>query len=201
MQTTYTKCNVVDCQRSSDRCSNGRLGYCSMHYQRLKKFGDPSVVNKCPSPARDWIEENKTHTGNDCLKWPFHVGKDGYGRAHGGENSSLSTASRLMCIAAHGEPPSEKHEAAHSCGNGNKGCTNPNHIYWATPKQNQHDRIAHGTSARGSQSPVSKLKESDVLEIRRLLPNHSQYFIAKLFNVSRGTISCIKSGKNWGWMP
>lgn len=51
-----------------------------------------------------------------------------------------------MCQKAHGDPPSPKHDAAHSCGRGHEGCVNPNHLSWKTKKQNQADRITHGTS-------------------------------------------------------
>lgn len=110
------------------------------------------------------------------------------------------TASRVMCMASHGEPPSDTHEAAHSCGNGNKGCVNPKHLYWATPTENQTDRVLHGTSNRGSAQWNSKLKIEDVLHIRELLLTTSQKEIATLYGVSQSAINNIKTRKSWAWL-
>ena len=117
----FLPCAAIECTRNAHRSAEGKLGYCSMHYQRFKRHGDPSIVKPIPMPALDWIESNKTLLNDDCLRWPFHIGKDGYGRAHH-RNGPLTTASRLMCIAAHGEPPAAQYEAAHSCGKGSQGC-------------------------------------------------------------------------------
>ncbi|MFZ0270987.1 MAG: hypothetical protein WAL34_03970 [Acidobacteriaceae bacterium] len=170
-----------------------------MHYQRVKKFGDPTIVKKVPSPALDWIEANKNHIGDDCLRWPFHIGKDGYGRVHY-RAGPLTTASRLMCTTAHGEPPSKKHEAAHSCGKGDQGCVNPNHIYWATSARNHADKIVHGTTNRGERQGRSRLTEADVLEIRQMLGLRTQKEIAHAFGVDESHIAHIKRGKAWGWL-
>jgi transposase len=54
---------------------------------------------------------------------------------------------------------------------------------------------------RGSQIPVAKLSEPEVLEIKRLLADGvSQYAIAKRFRVRQTTVSAIKRGTNWGWL-
>jgi len=172
-----------------------------MHYQRWKKHGNPAVVKSVPSPAWDWIQGHKNHSGPDCLKWPFHISPDGYGRAHDkNDGHKLKTASRVMLIQAKGQPPSSKHECAHTCGKGNEGCVNPDHLYWATPAQNQADRVRHGTSNRGEQQWKSKLTASDVLKIRSLYPRMKQDEIAKSYNVDQSTISNIVTGKKWAWL-
>lgn len=200
MPDEYVKCGDADCNRNASRTENGRMGFCSMHYQRFKKYGKTDVVKPVPSPARDWLIEHKHYIGADCLKWPFHIGADGYGRVHQPGNQKLSTASRAMCILAHGEPLSPKHEAAHLCGNGSSGCVNPNHLYWATPTMNQHDRIRHGTSNRGTRQGNSRLTEDDVWKIRSLLPSMPQADIAAMFGVDQSHISNIARGKQWAWL-
>jgi hypothetical protein len=105
-----------------------------------------------------------------------------------------------MCIEARGRPPTPTHEAAHHCGKGNEGCTNPKHIYWATSAQNQSDRIIHGTTNRGSRQGQAKLTEFDVLQIRQLMTSRTQTQLAQQFQVSPSTISNIKTGKNWSWL-
>ena len=52
---------------------------------------------------------------------------------------------------------------------------------------------------KGSQSPMSKLTEGDVKEIKKMLKNKNikQIDIAKKYNVSKETITDIKQGKTW----
>jgi len=201
MNQKFKPCAAQSCERNAHRCENGKLGYCSLHYQRLRRHGDPEARPGVPRPALDWIEQHATHKGDDCLKWPFHIGKDGYGRIHDPSRGSvLTTASRFMLEQAKGPAPSEIHECAHSCGMGNQGCVNPNHLYWATPTENQADRVKHKTSNRGERQWQSRLTASNVLEIRRLVSTHTQTSLAKRFGVDPSTISNIKTGKHWSWL-
>ena len=199
MTIKFKACAALGCANNADRSADGKRGYCCKHYQRIRKFGDPHVVNKTPSPAQDWLDAHKTYDGDDCLKWPFSIGKDGYGRAHA-RGGTLTTASRLMCLNAHGAPPSPNHEAAHSCGHGNQACVNPKHLYWATPTTNQRDRATHGTTNRGSRQGSSKLTEADVTHIREMIGKHSQKVIAAQFGVKPHAISSIKIGRRWAWL-
>lgn len=194
------KCSVENCERDSSRAANGRRGMCSAHYQRVRRHGDPFTVKETPSPAIDWIAEHSDYDGDDCLKWPFHIGKDGYGRVHRPLCGTLTTASNYMCHVAHGPKPSQRHEAAHSCGNGNLGCTNPRHLYWATPEKNQQERVVHGTSNRGERQHRSKLTKSDVRAIRRRATTESQKSIARDFGIDPSTVSNIVRRKKWAWL-
>lgn len=192
-------CSVDGCDRDASRAANGKRGFCSLHYQRVRKFGDPHEVRRTPSPAQDWLRAHVTHAGDDCLIWPFATGADGYGRAHRPKRGSLTTASHLMCELAHGPRPSRIHEAAHSCGNGNKGCVNPRHVYWATPTENQRDRIEHGTSNRGTQQGASRLTDDDVRAIRAA--TCSQADLAMRYGVDQSHINKIIHRRAWAWLP
>lgn len=194
----YTKCLVSSCNSSSHRDSHGRRGFCSTHYQRNLKYGDPEKLKE--SVIMKWFDEHSKYLIDECLTYPFCVDKkDGYGRVHP-PKSNITTASNFMLRLSAGKPPTDKHECAHTCGNGNKACVNPLHLYWATPRQNQHDRIKHGTTNRGIRQWNCKITESDVLEIRKLLKTQSQTSIAKTYNVTSSAICNIKSGKNWSWL-
>ncbi|WP_420136113.1 HNH endonuclease [Sinorhizobium meliloti] len=94
-----------------------------------------------------------------------------------------------------GEPPSNDHEAAHSCGN--RECVNPNHLSWKTSSENQLDKIEHGTHTRGERHPLSKLTSSEVSIIKGLIGSLSLREIAARFSVHEGTIRSIKIGKSW----
>lgn len=131
--------------------------------------------------------------------WPFSTDGRGYGdynKSHYGEGK----VHRIMCAFRNGPAPTPKHEAAHECGNGHKGCVNPNHLVWKTREENQADRILHGTHNRGSQHPLAKLTEHDVLEIRALQNKSSQSEIGKKFGISQPLVSAIHQRKRWGWL-
>src|SRR5690349_16534473 len=73
----------------------------------------------------------------DCLKWPFADDGKGYGVIK--VDGRQQYAHRIMCTLVNGEPPTELHETAHSCGNGHLGCVHPGHVRWATRAENHAD--------------------------------------------------------------
>lgn len=175
-------------------------GFCAAHYSKFKRHGDPLAGRRGASPGApmEWVRQHASYQGDDCVKWPFEIGRYGYGTVkHKGKRRP---ASRVMCIVAHGEPPTPKHEAAHSCGNGHKACMNPAHLRWATKIENVHDAIAHGTNVRGEKVGSAKLTESDVREIRRLAATIQQKSIAEMYGVLPNCISRIVSRTRWGWL-
>lgn len=138
--------------------------------------------------------------GDDCLIWPYGRNSDGYGRLSikVGSIRKHRGAHRVICIAVHGQPPTAKHEAAHSCGNGHLGCVNPRHLSWKTMKENQRDRFLHGTANLGERNGRAKLTSADVKEIADLLRKHVPHRqIAARYKVCRANISYIATGKQW----
>jgi hypothetical protein len=143
-------------------------------------------VTKVTAAAK-WLFDHTGHQGDDCLIWPFTERADGYGAVRHEGRTYL--AHRLMCELAHGEPPSPRHQAAHECGKGNKGCVNPRHLSWKTQHENQQDRWKHGTQNIGQRG---KLTYAERMEIRELRGKVTQAELAKRFGVDRTTIRCIQ---------
>lgn len=172
-------------------------GLCTTHYSRWLRYGSLEAQRTPPGEGLRFIKAVAlAHDSDACLRWPYGVTRDGYGRVRY-EGRQIG-AHRLACIMAHGPQPSRLHEAAHSCGNAT--CVNPRHLRWATPVENTSDKYQHGTIRLGERHSLTRLKEADVIEIHRLRGQLTLRQIAARFGVSPATIGMIHTGRNWGWL-
>lgn len=191
MAPKFSTCSV-------DGCNNPpkARGWCEAHYQRLRRYGDPTGGGPLTTPRgkpREFFEAALIYQADDCLIWPY--GRRGY---TGYASMGSQGVHRLVCERVHGPPPSSSHQAAHSCGVRN--CVNPRHIRWASKKENFADELMHGTRIRGTKSWNAKLTEDDVREIRRLRLYLSEPQIAAMFNVTRPTVASIMQRRTWAWL-
>jgi hypothetical protein len=184
------KCSIDSCDRKSHAKS-----FCTMHYDRFRLYGDALMSRVITNPRIDVVEKASMHTDDTCFIWPFGSNSKKYPTIKMYGKSQLVT--RIICERTNGAPPTPKHEAAHSCGKGALGCISPRHLRWATRTENEGDKVIHGTVIRGMKSYRSKLTDTDILEIRKLVNFLSQTEIGKMFNVGRGTISKIILRKRW----
>lgn len=104
---------------------------------------------------------------------------------------------RVICERTYGPPPSDKHEAAHLCGNGHLGCVNPRHLAWKTSKENKADQLIHGTRMLGVKHHNSKLTNDDVRKIISLRDVMFQREIGEMFGINQQAVSLIQNGKRW----
>lgn len=83
---------------------------------------------------------------DECIIWPFATNEPKPGLLYGQVifEGRVTSANNAVCCIAYGPAPSPEHEAAHSCGK--SLCVNPGHVRWATPKENEADKVDHGTS-------------------------------------------------------
>ncbi len=192
---TQRTCSIHDC---------GRLvkarGWCSLHYQRWCAHGDPSVALRPANGEAQSYFENVvlTYAGDECLIWPFVTNGEGYARVRNDGKPCL--VSRMVCDRIYGPPPTQEHQAAHSCGNGHLGCVTKGHLSWKTPIENHADKILHGTVSRGEQNGQAKLTEASVREILAAKGVVSQRELATRFNISKSAIWNIHTGNRWGWL-
>jgi hypothetical protein len=71
----------------------------------------------------------------------------------------------------------------------------PENLEWGTFKENQEDRVRHGTSTRREGNGRAKLTNLQILEIKK--SHLTQRELAKEYKVSQGTISKIQLGQTW----
>lgn len=186
---------------SIDGCSKQVVArnMCSMHYQRWRKTADHAEVNPRARPGEPWrwLLAHVEYSGDDCIEWPFGKYPSGYGMLNLPDGGAVM-ASRQMCRERHGSPEDEAMHAAHTCGNGALGCMNPNHLYWATRSLNEADKIAHGTSNRGTRNGHAKITETEVRFIRASALGVTA--LAKKIGVSASTICDIRARRSWAWI-
>jgi len=190
----FKKCSIDGCEKQT---RYGKL--CSAHASRKTRHGDPLGGGMPRGEPLRWLNDHSGYEGDDCLTWPYarNKGKEGVVTFRGRQIS----ASRAMCIIVHGDPPGRDYDAAHSCGNGHLACVTPKHLRWATRKENLADMESHGTKMKGEKSPIAKLTEADVREIRNLRGRFTLDQLGSAFGVNRATIHLIHTRKNWGWLP
>lgn len=80
------------------------------------------------------------------------------------------------------------------------GCVNGRHLRWATPSENNADKLIHGTHNRGERQSKAKLNELQVQEMWKMRGVIPSYQIAKMFNVSQATVCDIFHKRTWAWL-
>lgn len=135
------------------------------------------------------------YEGEYCVPWPYNKNEKGYGRI--GIDGRPTLVSRLACERENGPPPTPKHQAAHSCGNGHLGCVTRLHLSWKTHKQNMEEAVTHGTISHGEVRYNSKLTEDAIREIRQLRGKVSQRKLGARFGVSHTVIGKVQHGEDW----
>lgn len=147
----------------------------------------------------EWLRAHVNYSGDECLIFPLKTRRRGY--AVVGINGKIPCAARVMCELVKGPPPTPKHEAAHSCGRGNKGCVNPKHLSWKTRAENQQDRRKHGTQGRGPNMTARRiayiLTPEKVAEIRAIGDSVTKEELGRRFGVTPSNIGKVLRRESW----
>lgn len=186
------QCSVEGCNAPREA-----KGLCVRHYDNLRRRGsaDAQPTRASEGEGLDWLRRHVGHIGDDCLTWPFG---NGYGSVLIGGRAIK--AHRQMCILAHGEPPTPRHQAAHNCGRGEDGCVHPQHLRWDTPAGNLADRWAHGTVPLGENAWNSKLTVEAVRWARRMAGTMTYREMSEALGVHWGTIRHAVVRETWAWL-
>lgn len=172
------------------------LGYCSKHYQRVKKYGDPNggKKNHAPVEERFWRYVNKTPS---CWEWTGSKRRFGYGSIQEcGKDGRYLQAHRLS-YQMHVGPIPDGFFVMHKCDN--PSCVNPDHLQIGTPRDNTQDMIAKGrknvVAPVGEKNGKSKLTEDLARYIKSSSSTNAQ--LARELNLSPNCIRGVRTGRTW----
>lgn len=129
---------------------------------------------------------------HSCWRWNAAFYKNGYGKIGEGTRAGRNLlAHRVAYEFVLGDIP-EGLDLDHLCRN--RWCVNPYHLEPVTRKEN----LRRGDYVKGTRCHMAKLDEDDVRSVRKLSRGGmATPDIARLFDVTAGTIRLILNGKNW----
>lgn len=131
---------------------------------------------------------------DSCWEWNGVIANTGYGALK--YKGKIVGVHRLSWLIHKGEiPPGDF--VLHHCDN--RKCSNPDHLFLGTPKDNTQDMLKKNRNRHCNQlSKNAKLTRDKAKIIKKLLEDGiSQFAIAREYGVSRGTIQDIHRRKTW----
>lgn len=160
-----------------------------------KKGFNKTDWKSIPVLERFWRQIYKTGL---CWDWTGSLDSDGYGKI---KIKGVGIRAHHFSYTTFKGPIADGLMVLHTCDN--PGCVNPDHLFLGSQFDNMKDMVAKGRAnkLKGEASPLAKLCDSDVLEIRRRHisgdPVNGGMALAREFCVSQGTILRIVTGKKW----
>lgn len=143
--------------------------------------------------GRFWQRVDSSAGPGVCWPWTGSLHADGYGKLRWAGANVL--AHRTAYALIHGEIPAGLC-IRHRCDN--PPCCNPDHLEIGTWADNVMDTVSRGRHVRGELSPMAKLSEAAVKDIRRGFRNgKTRYELAERFHVSHTLICQVIKRKKW----
>lgn len=172
-------------------------GWCSKHYERWRKYGDPLKVVQHQlhgATLLERFEANVLRSSGGCWEWTGYRDENGYGRLN--INGTPVLAHRISWDLFKRRKIGEDH-ALHRCDN--PPCVNPDHLFRGDQIANTADKMKKkrhkfGTS-HGSDHGMSKLNEDQIRAI--LASSESPQTIAGKYDISRRHVRDIQARKVW----
>ena len=156
-----------------------------------------SNLGRVKSLHRTFIRSNnKIQTIKERILKPF-VNHKGYNVIALSKKCVLShfTIHSLVLLVFIGKKP---HNLQTRHLDGNKKNNNLNNLCYGTPRENADDKIKHGHISHSEKHPSSKLKNKEVMKIKRLIKQGITYFeISKSYPVNANAIRDIAKGRTW----
>jgi hypothetical protein len=148
-------------------------------------------------PLHERIRENvEIDPKSRCWNWKGVISKDGYGQMGIGRGC-VQRAHRVSYKTFIGHIP-DGMLVCHHCDN--PRCVNPYHLFLGTPSDNTRDMVKKGRNRNptGENHKQSKLKEEEVLQIRRFFSyGIALKEVAEAYGICFQTVSAIGNLKSW----
>ena len=125
-----TTCTIGDCEKE-----HFARGWCSMHYFRWHRHGDPLATLTYANPEEAFLARTEPLVWSGCIVWTGALGRGGYGMLH--VNGRRVLAHRYAYEREHGPIPDGMF-IDHMCFE--RACVNPEHLRLATRSQNSANR-------------------------------------------------------------
>lgn len=167
----------------------------------------PATTKTCkrkPVADRLWSKVNKT---KGCWEWQGAKSGFGYGVIGVYVNGArkLQKTHRVSWTLKYGDIP-DGMCVLHKCDN--PKCVNPDHLFLGSYADNVHDCIDKGRfhilkpgapppRHLGELNGLSKLTSQQVLDIRNMSKTMTRAEIAKIYSVSRSTVTDIVNRNTW----
>jgi hypothetical protein len=103
---------------------------------------------------------------------------------------------RLVAFAFLGDPAEKNMQVAHA--DGNKLNNHVSNLRWASPRENNFDKYAHGTASFTNGKRRGILSDEDIVAIR--LDPRGYTAIGKQYRVTAGMIGSIKRKESYGYV-
>jgi len=185
-------CKIDGCERPA----KGR-GWCTTHWARWRKYGDPLAVRQVQHHGlslkeRFWINVQQ---GSGCWEWQGYKDPNGYGRLN--VNNVPKLAHRLSWEIEHNVTLSPQEHVCHKCDN--PSCVRPSHLFIGDHAANMADKMNKGRHVygigQGEAHGCSKLTENDIRAIRSSA--ETGVALARQYGVSTTNISDIRNRRIW----
>jgi hypothetical protein len=139
--------------------------------------------------------------GDGCWTFSGARNQNGYGQFRIGERrvNQRVHAHRVAWVMENGPIP-DRLLVCHKCDR--PSCVRPSHLFLGTNADNLADMSRKGRSTTGEKSGMAKLRDRDVLAIRRLANDGTRRVaIADLFGVTPTNVSSIIRRETWQHLP
>ncbi len=185
-------CTINDCTRNA-----WARGYCSTHYSRWRRNGDPLKVlpKHTAGPIKERLAKRSCPEPNTgCLLWFGVTNNKGYGIIYYQGKHTLTH--RLSWSLANGPIPKGLF-VLHKCDT--PPCINPEHLFLGTQKDNIRDAVRKGrfntADKNGRNNPNTNLTNADVLAIREGNKTTSEF--SKQYGIKNVAIRRIQRRITW----
>ena len=167
-------CSVTECGRAASSKS-----FCDAHYRQWRKYGAAS------GPLAHRGQRNDSYR---AIHSKLHRER-GSAKSH----PCVDCGGRASEWSYDGNASDERSDAS----NGLLYSMNPDY-YSARCVKCHRTHDDHGAATRGNRNGRARLTETDVLAIRA--SEETAVKLAKDYSVSEGTISAIRTGRNWRYL-